>query len=55
VFEMAADHGVALVGRSQLNSLFDMLSAITREEDALGFLNRLKSLVAGKWTRLDGR
>ena len=42
VFEAACDHGVALVGQSQLNSLFHMLSG-TASEDVLDFLNRLRS------------
>jgi hypothetical protein len=42
-FKAAADHGVALVGRNELNSLFGMLSAIARKEGALSLLNKLRS------------
>ncbi len=44
VFETATDHGVALVGRTELSSLFEMLPATTRE-DVLDFLNRLRSVL----------
>jgi len=54
VFDLAFDHGVALVGRNELNTLFAMLSATTREEDALRFLIRMNSRVVGVYTRLDG-
>lgn len=54
VFETARDHAIALAGRSQLISLFDMLSAITKEKDALGFLNRLKSTIPGTWIKPNG-
>jgi hypothetical protein len=43
VFETAINHGVALVGGTVLKSLFGMLSAATREEDALSFLKKQKS------------
>jgi hypothetical protein len=54
VFETAYEHGVALMGRDELTSLFEMLSATTTKEDALSFLNKFRSLVKGKYTRLDG-
>ena len=38
VFEAALSHGIALVGRTELRTLFCMLSASSGEEDALGFL-----------------
>jgi hypothetical protein len=47
VFETAADHGVALVGRTELSSLFGMLSATTKEH-VLDFLNRLRSPFRGR-------
>lgn len=43
VFEAAADHDIALVGRTELATLFDMLSVTAREQDPLGFLKRLMS------------
>jgi len=54
VFETARDHGVALVGRNELHSLFEMLSATTRREDALGLLNRMRSFFPGSRFRLGG-
>jgi hypothetical protein len=54
VFDAAHDHGIALVGRNELSSLFEMLSATTRKEDALSFLNRMRSRVGGLYRRLDG-
>jgi hypothetical protein len=54
VFDTAYDHGVALIGRDELTSLFEMLSATTTKEDALSFLSRFRSLVRGKLTRLGG-
>jgi len=54
VSDTACDHGVALIGRNELSTLFEMLSATTREEDALSFLSRMSSRVGGLYRRLDG-
>jgi hypothetical protein len=54
VTETASEHGVAIVRRNELSSLFEMLSATTRTEDALSFLNRLRFRVNGIITRLGG-
>jgi hypothetical protein len=51
VFEAAVDHGIALVGRTELGTLFNMLPAITREKDALGFLKGLRSSIQFSMTR----
>jgi hypothetical protein len=53
VFRDAYDHSMALVGRNELTSLFNMLSATTRQEDALSFLYGLKNLLAGKYIALE--
>lgn len=53
VFRDAFDHGVALVGRDELASLFNMLSATTVQEDALSFLLRIKSLTWDEYTALE--
>jgi hypothetical protein len=54
VSETAAEHGIAMVGRNELRSLFEMLSATTRTEDVLTFLDRLRSRVNGLFSRLGG-
>lgn len=54
VAEAASEHGIAMVRRNELRSLFEMLSATTRTEDALTFLNRLRSRVNGLFTRPGG-
>jgi hypothetical protein len=54
VFETATDHGIALVGRNELNSLFEMLSATTRKGDALGLLNSMRSFFPGSRFRQGG-
>jgi len=54
VFETATDHGIALVGRNELNSLFEMLSATTRKGDALCLLNSMRSFFPGSRFRLGG-
>ncbi len=42
-FDTATDHRIALVGRTELNSLLDMVFATRRHEHPLAFLNRLRS------------
>jgi hypothetical protein len=54
VYESAADHGIALVGRNEIKSLFDMLSATPQKEDTLNFLDELRSLLPGRGLSLGG-
>ena len=53
VFRDAYEHGIALVGRNELMSLFNMLSATTKQENGLEFLARFKRLIEGKYSPLD--
>jgi len=48
VFEAAADHGISLVGRSELKSLFDMLSGRhSAPKNALAFLTGIRARFPG--------
>ena len=53
VFRDAYEHGIALVGRNELMSLFNALSVTTKQENGLDFLVRFKRLIAGKYSPLD--
>jgi hypothetical protein len=54
VYESAADHGIALVGRNEIKFLFGMLSATAQKEDPLDFLDQLRSLPPGTRLSLGG-
>jgi len=51
VFDSAKEHGIALVGKEELNALFEMLSSVPGGEGALDYLSKLRAIDALKLVR----
>lgn len=53
VLDSAKEHGIALVGKEELNTLLKMLSSVSVGEDALSYLSKLRAIDPFKLVKLN--